>query len=259
MQLVDQIGHQLNIKSVPKRIISVVPSQTEFLFYLGLKDEIVGRTRFCIHPKSEIKRVKNIGGTKQLKLGEIEQLQPDLIIANKEENDKEQIRFLQKKYPVYTSDILTVDSAFTMITDVGRLCGTEEKAIELVFNIKKGINELPKIKASVAYLIWYQPYMAAAKETYIDELLKILGFQNVFGDFTRYPQIGIKQLIETKPSHIFLSSEPFPFKQKHIDEIQDELPNSKIVLVDGEMFSWYGNRMLLAVDYFQELLNGLAK
>jgi ABC-type Fe3+-hydroxamate transport system substrate-binding protein len=257
MKLVDQIGHQLSITSVPKRIISTVPSQTELLFYLGLKNQVVGRTRFCIHPKSEVKRVKNIGGTKQLKLDEIEKLKPDLIIANKEENEKDQIKFLQEKYPVYTSDILSIDSSLEMIGHIGELCHVESKAKELRAEIARGFNGLPKIKASVAYLIWFKPYMVSADDTFINEVLKKLGFKNVFANEKRYPEVDIEKLKEANADYIFLSSEPFPFKQKHIDELKTELPHSKIVLVDGEMFSWYGNRMLKAIKYFHDLIREL--
>lgn len=257
MKLVDQIGHQLNIKSVPNRIISTVPSQTELLFFLGLKNQVVGRTRFCIHPKSDVKGLKNIGGTKQLKLDVIEKLKPDLIIANKEENDREQIQYLQSRYPVYTSDILTIESSLNMIGHIGELCHVESKAEKLKSEILQGFKSLPKLKASVAYLIWYKPYMVAANGNFINEVLKKLGLQNVFNNEMRYPEINIEQLQDSNPEFIFLSSEPFPFKQKHIDELGRELPDSKIVLVDGEMFSWYGNRMLKAVDYFDSLISQL--
>ncbi|MGB0430453.1 MAG: helical backbone metal receptor [Bacteroidia bacterium] len=254
IRIVDQTGYTIQLENSPKRIISTVPSQTELLFYIGKADQVVGVTRFCVHPKNEVKAKVNIGGTKQLKLQKIAELKPDLIIANKEENDKEQILELRKKYKVYVSDIVSIKSSIKMILDIGLMCQASKRAKQLADKIEKGFIDMPKLNATVAYLIWYKPYMAAANQTFINEVLKQIGCKNAFDDQNRYPQIGISDIVKANPDYVFLSSEPFPFKQSHINELQSELVNTKVMLVDGEMFSWYGNRMLLAIDYFKQLI-----
>lgn len=252
-KVIDQLGREVVLPTAARRIVSTVPSQTELLFDLGLKDHIVGRTRFCIHPQPEVKLLPDIGGTKKLKLEMIRSLQPDLIIANKEENEKSDIESLMHDIPIYLSDVEDVASATSMIQDVGALTGRETEAQVLVDSIDRGFKELTRFSGSVAYLIWYQPYMASGAGTYIDHMLKKLGFTNVLAPQERYPEVSLELLQEMAPDIVMLSSEPFPFKQKHVEELEKALPNTKVALVDGEMFSWYGSRMLKATSYFGDL------
>ncbi|HEY0244947.1 MAG TPA: helical backbone metal receptor [Mucilaginibacter sp.] len=251
----DQLQRGINLPSVPKRIISVVPSQTELLYYLGLSDEIIGITKFCIYPAAKFKSTTKIGGTKQLNVNLIKQLNPDLIIANKEENDRSQIEELINYCPVWISNISNLDEAKDMIARVGQLVNREAEANELNLSITRQFNQLnlPQPNLRVAYLIWRKPYMVAGKHTFIDDMLKRCGFINVF-HADRYPVTNNEQLVNANPDVVFLSSEPYPFKQKHIDEFKTLLPNAKIMLVDGEMFSWYGSRLLYAPPYFDSLL-----
>lgn len=255
----DQMQREVKIPTLPKRIISLVPSQTELLFYLGLEEEVVGITKFCVHPRPQFKAKPRVGGTKQYHFDKITNLQPDLIIGNKEENDQTQIEQLAKEYPVWMSDIITFEDALDMIDHIGKIIGKEDRATHLIENILSKFNSLHQYislqtnQPKVAYMIWYNPMMVAARHTFINELLQIAGFQNIFESQTRYPQITSEELSAVQPDVILLSSEPFPFKEKHVKEIQDICPNAVIELVDGELFSWYGNRLLLAAPYFQEL------
>jgi len=255
----DQMHREVKIPIAPKRIISLVPSQTELLFHLGLDEEVVGITKFCVHPKTQFKSKPRIGGTKKFNFEKIEQLQPDLIIGNKEENEKNQIEKLAEKYPVWMSDILTIEDALEMILSIGNLVGKKSEAEKLTEKILIQFHRFEKKMATqshfptAAYLIWKNPIMVAANQTFINEMLQLAGFKNIFDNQNRYPEITPEQLAKLQPEVILLSSEPFPFKEKHIKELQTVCPNSKIKLVDGEIFSWYGNRLLLAVPYFEKL------
>ena len=259
MLFTDQIGINIDVSENPQRIISLVPSQTELLFDLGLEDNILGITKFCIHPKEKVKQITKIGGTKNFHFDTIEALKPDLIIGNKEENYQEGIEKLAEKYPVWVSDIYNLADALAMIKSIGEITNSHTAAQNLIEEIQTGFKNLPKISFSlqVAYLIWREPYMAAARDTFIDAMLHQIGLQNAFVDKGRYPETTLTELSERQPDYIFLSSEPYPFKEKHLRELQTACPNSKVMLVDGEMFSWYGSRLLKSCKYFEKLLSRL--
>lgn len=251
----DQLNRPLNISGIPQRIISLVPSQTEFLFDIGLEKEIVGITLFCVHPKSKVEKVDRVGGTKRLNFSKIDQLKPDLIIANKEENNKEDIEQLSKQYPVWVSDVNNMDEALEMMEQLGELLEKTSEADGIISTI---INENQKLKSRqargrVAYLIWNNPIMVAANDTFIDAMLNLAGFENVFESSTRYPEVIIEDLQRRNPDFLFLSSEPFPFKQKHLAYFREKLPQTKVILVDGEMFSWYGSRIQRFGSYVQKI------
>jgi ABC-type Fe3+-hydroxamate transport system substrate-binding protein len=261
LSFIDQLENVIELDSYPRRIISLVPSQTELLSDLGLDEEIIGITKFCVHPNGWFTTKTRVGGTKTVNIEKVKSLRPDLIIANKEENVKEQIEELKRIAPVYVSDISNVQDALQMIADVGNLTNRSEKATALINQITSGFLQLssvicqlstPPIKT--AYLIWKDPYMAAGSDTFINDLLERCGFENVFNKFTRYPEIEITQLSSLNCQLLLLSSEPYPFKQKHINELQPHLPDARIILADGEMFSWYGSRLLHAMDYFKNLI-----
>jgi len=245
---------QQHIDFIPKRIVSLVPSQTELLHYLGLEEETVGITKFCVHPKEWFRSKTRIGGTKTLNIAAIKKLQPDLIIANKEENVKEQVEELAADHNVLLTDVNTVEEALEMILNIGRLTGKQKPAEELTVAIKKEFSTivLPKQPIPTAYLIWNKPYMTIGGDTFINDMLTYAGLQNIFADKKRYPEITVSQLRTKNCKLVLLSSEPYPFKQKHIDELQEQLPGVKIMLADGEMFSWYGSRMLEAVKYLKQ-------
>jgi len=229
----------------PQKIISLVPSLTELLFDLGLENQIIGRTRFCIHPEAKVDQVEIVGGTKNPRIDKIRNAHPDLIIANKEENRKEDIEKLQPDFDVMVTDINTIEDALLTIHDIGKKCGTEKEAEELTSAIRREYDDAPdELPLSAAYMIWRDPWMTVGGNTYIHSVLSHWKFENIFGDQTRYPKTSLEQIAEKKPDLILLSSEPYPFKEKHIKEVEENCPDSKIFLVDGEWFSWYGSRML---------------
>ncbi|GJM34759.1 MAG: iron ABC transporter [Saprospiraceae bacterium] len=236
-----------------------MPSQTELLFDLGLHEEVVGITKFCIHPREQYQRKTRIGGTKQVNLDKIRALKPDLIIANKEENSKDQILDLAREFPLWISDIITFEAAMEMIQSLGNMLNREIQAKDLISRISTAFGQLPHIAnpPSVAYFIWRKPWMVAAKGTFIHTLLEYAGFSNYFAHLERYPEIALTTLKDDQPDFIFLSSEPYPFQEKHLDVLSADYPASKVVLVDGEFFSWYGSRLLHAAAYFRNLRDKL--
>ncbi len=248
---IDQLGREVNIPKSPKRIVSLVPSLTELLADLGLEEEVVGLTKFCVHPHGWKNEKTVVGGTKDFKIDRIRYLNPDLVIANKEENTRERIEEIATFCPVWVSDVPTVESAVDMILALGQVIEASEKAQSLAKQLTQGFVKLTSNKQhSVLYLIWQKPFMAAGKDTFIHDMLKRVGLTNVV-DSARYPELTIEQIKELNPELILLSSEPFPFKEKHRLELERQL-KTQVELVDGEMLSWYGSRMLKAIDYMKK-------
>jgi ABC-type Fe3+-hydroxamate transport system substrate-binding protein len=252
MNFFDQLHRSVFIPAIPKRIISLVPSQTELLVDLGLKDNIVGVTKFCVHPKSLRKDKAIVGGTKNYRLELIDQLKPDLIIGNKEENDQTGIETLMNNYPVWMSDIYSFEDSLDMILRLGEIFKVEKRAKSISDQIQDDFLEKVKLKGTAVYLIWNTPMMAAGSDTFIDGMMPYAGFENLIKE-SRYPEISIEELQQLNPEYLLLSSEPFPFKSKHLKEFENFLSQAKIVLVDGEMFSWYGSRLLGAKEYFSTI------
>ncbi len=251
----DQCGRFVNLPDTPKRIVSLVPSQTELLFDLGLSDEVVGITKFCIHPEEWYRTKTRVGGTKDCMISRIDQLQPDLIIANKEENVKEQIDTLSEKWPVWVSDINNLEQALDMILQIGRLTGKSQQADKLYSQIQHSFQSLitTAIRPRTAYLIWKDPYMTIGGDTFIHSMLDLAGFTNIFKQKNRYPETHPEELRSLGCEVLLISSEPYPFREKHIEELQAQLPGTQMLLADGEMFSWYGSRLLKVPAYFQKL------
>ncbi len=240
------------------RIVSLVPSLTEYLWALGLTDEVVGITKFCVHPKEWYKNKTRVGGTKQLDISKIKQLQPDLIIANKEENTKEAIEQLQKEFEILLTDILDIEGAFQALSTIGKAVNKDQQAQLLITEIKARFSQQKGLfkGQTFLYFIWKDPYFLVGKDTYIHSFLSHFGLKNACAS-DRYPSLEYwKNHVETAdkaPTYIFLSSEPFPFESKHIEQVQALFPASQIILIDGEMCSWYGSRMLEAAAYMQQL------
>ena len=256
------------IKSMQhQKIISLVPSITLLLFDLGLDTQIVGRTKFCIHPKEKINSIPTIGGTKNSDIQKIKQLQPDIIFAAKEENEKEIIEQLKKDFKVIVFDIKNLDDNYKMIAKIGKLTQTTQKAQEIIETTKQNFEKLkttfsPSLSLpnniETLYLIWRKPYMTIGKDTFIHAMLEQLGLKNMFDHQTRYPIIqNLQTSYFSKCQLVLLSSEPYPFTQQHIKEIQEQLPNAKILLVDGEFFSWYGSKMMYTPTYFKTLIKSI--
>ncbi|HNP24764.1 MAG TPA: helical backbone metal receptor [Panacibacter sp.] len=258
----DQLKRKVVLQQFPpKRIVSLVPSITELLYDLGLQEEVIGITKFCVHPKDWFRSKTRVGGTKDINTAIVRSIKPDLIIANKEENVKEQVEALELFAPAWISDINTYEEALRMIKAVGELTGKDQKATQVINQIHAAFETLPWLvsptaliePATCCYLIWRNPYMTVGGDTFISNMLRQCGFRNAFENESRYPQVSLAAIASRRPQIVLLSSEPYPFKEKHIDEIHLALPNARILLVDGEMFSWYGSRMLYAAQYFIEL------
>jgi ABC-type Fe3+-hydroxamate transport system substrate-binding protein len=256
MECIDQLNRIVFLKKTPLTIISLVPSQTELLVDLGLRNKIVGITKFCVHPKDLRAEKMIVGGTKKVNYDKIKSLNPDIIICNKEENTEEMVLVLENIAPVWISDIKDISDSLWMISQLGKIFDVSEKAEEVISKINKEliffheeVQNLPVKK--VCYLIWKDPYMAAGKNTFIDYLLRINRFKNVIIDEqSRYPEVQIKDFDEAEM--ILLSTEPFPFKESDVEIIKKEF-NKDIKLVDGEYFSWYGSRLIKSFQYFKEL------
>lgn len=255
----DQIGTAHSFKKLPVRIVSLVPSQTELLCDLGLEEMIVGITKFCVHPEHIKSTKKVVGGTKHVDIEKIRQLEPDIIICNKEENTQDIVKELGKTGPVWVTDIRTIEDNCQMISDFGRLFNCQAASQDLNHRLQVGFTDFKSFISNksvkrAAYFIWKNPYMVAGTDNFINEMLKLNHFENVYQNSSRYPEINLEKIVvEGNPELIFLSSEPFPFKEKDALEIQQFAADAKIIIVDGELFSWYGSRLLKAFDYFKQL------
>lgn len=255
------MGRTVHQVSPPQRIISLVPSQTELLFDLGLGERVVGITKFCIHPETWFKTKHRVGGTKKVDFGKLRALKPDLIIGNKEENERKDIEQLVREFPVWMSDVRDLSGALEMINGIGVLVGSPERAAELSRRITEGFNSIRPLDEplTVAYFIWRDPFMVAGHGTFINDMLRRCGLVNVFDeDDARYPEISPRDLAEADPDIILLSSEPYPFKEQHMAELNMICPGTPVRIVDGELFSWYGSRLLHSPGYFNGLIGTLS-
>ena len=255
----DQLNRIIHLKKTPKRIVSLVPSQTELLCDLGLENSLVGVTKFCVHPHHIRTNVTVVGGTKQIHLDNIKALQPDIILCNKEENTKNIVEACETICNVHVSDIFIIDDSLELIRQYGAIFNKSQEAFTIINSIQrelKDFNTFIKSKSilKAVYFIWKTPWMVAANNTFINYLLKLNKFENVFENEIRYPEIELSESTINKDVNIvLLSSEPYPFKENHKSEIQAFYPNADIILADGEMFSWYGSRLTKAFRYFKNL------
>lgn len=258
MERTDARGSNLtDFKKPHVRIVSLVPSQTELLYHLGLDKEVVGITKFCIHPEPWFRSKTRVGGTKNIDLEKVRTLQPDLILANKEENTKAQIEELAKEFPVWVTDIINLNEALAMIETVGMLTGkiraaTFSKA-HIIQQFEQLKHSVPAQRLRTCYLIWKDPYLTVGGDTFIHDMLQRAGFENMFAAEKRYPEVTLAALQAMKPELLLLSSEPYPFAEKHIAPLQAQLPGTTVMLADGEFFSWYGSRLQWAPAYFKQL------
>jgi len=284
--LKDQCGRLVQLEKLPQRILSLVPSQTELLYDLGLEDKLVGITRFCVHPEKALAEKRVVGGTKKVVNKRIIELQPDLIICNKEENTKEIVDFCSSVCPTYVSDISTLEESLEMIEQIGNLTGTTQQAEQLKQDIETSFDGLSNSNSSsgsklkALYLIWKDPYMSVGGDTFIHDMMEKAGFENVMKDKKRYPQLTLQEIAILQPDVVLLSSEPYNFKNSDGDAIRSafkerndpEVPAERppagragsrrmkagktpplCILTNGELFSWYGSRVQQAPAYFQQL------
>lgn len=263
----DHLGSNVQVPLQPKRIVSLVPSQTELLFDLGLEQEVVGLTKFCVHPEDKWRTTTRIGGTKNVKHEVIAALNPDLIIANKEENSEEDIRKLMQQYSVWVSDVRQVQDGFQLIEDIGQLVSKSKQAAELKERIMTSWQEVKGVGQgrTVVYLIWNNPLMVAGADTFIHAVLDWCGLRNLSITLEgRYPEVRHDWLYRARPDLLLLSSEPFPFSEKHERElnqlwVDEETASPTIELVDGELFSWYGSRLRYSPAYIKKFFEALKR
>lgn len=255
----DQLQRDIHLKETPKRIISLVPSQTELLCDLGLEASLVGVTKFCVQPHQVKTNAAVVGGTKQIHIEKIKALQPDIILCNKEENTKAIVELCKSICSVHISDIYDIKDSLELIEQYGEIFDCKTKSRYIKRNIKAEfeafkdfIKDKPVLK--VGYFIWKNPWMVVGGNTFINHLLDLNKFDNVYANKMRYPEITLNKAVDCiNVDFILLSSEPFPFKEIHKNELQEFYPNATIILVDGEMFSWYGSRLTKAFAYFKTL------
>lgn len=257
MTFIDDLGNILSFQHKRTKIVSLVPSITETLYHLDVEKYVVGITKFCVHPP-HFKHTKEIvGGTKKVNIEKIKALEPDIVFCNKEENTPEIVAQLREFTQVYVTEIKTIDDSKRMIENLGRILNRRNQAdllnrkIDLkLLNFKEFIKDAAPKK--VAYFIWYNPWMVAGDQTYINHLLELNNYENIYTKEQGYPEINPKRIRhEGDPEVLFFSSEPFPFKDEHAFEISEYTNRSGAVFVDGEMFSWFGARLLKAFDYFK--------
>lgn len=286
----DARGQRITLQKPPRRIVSLVPSQSELLYSLGLDSEVVGITRFCVHPPAWTDSKRIVGGTKLLRIDRIRDLKPDLIFANLEENTKEDVERVEDVAPVFVTNVRTLDEAVDMIESLALLVDREPAGTRVTSAIREAFDslvdelgiDLKARRADVhpenrrapgslskssaarrvsadsdpirtAYLIWRDPFMSVGSDTFIHDMMRYGGLENVFGSSMRYPRISTRDLIDADPDVVLLSSEPFPFVEKHLPEIEQLLPAARVHLVDGQLFSWYGSRLIHTPDYLRQL------
>lgn len=254
MDFKDQMNRTIRLDKMPERIVSLVPSITELLAYFDMEKEVAGITKFCIKPDSWFQTKTRVGGTKNIHLDKIQALNPDLILTNKEENTQEIIQTLENEFPTYITDINSLEDAYDAIRNLSEIFGKEEYAQKLISETKKQFTAFQQSECytqlngkTFLYFIWKNPDLVASKNTYIDAIFKQLGLKNASAG-ERYPEVNLSE----NPDFIFLSSEPYPFQEKDIAYFQEKYPNAKIMLVDGEIFSWYGSRIQFIVPYVEE-------
>ncbi|MGB3542988.1 helical backbone metal receptor [Rubrivirga sp.] len=259
----DAVGRHIVLEDAPRRIVSLVPSQTELLADLGLEDETVGLTRFCVHPDGWKQSKAIVGGTKNVDVEKVRALRADLVIANKEENVREQVEAIAAFAPVWTTDVATVADSLIMIRDVGRVTGRVLEAERIAAEVEAGFSDLEAetrdLEAvSALYLIWREPWMSVGRDTIIADVLRRGGFASVTDDRDRYPALEDEEIAALAPDVVLLSSEPYPFAETHIEEVQALVPDAEIRLVDGEPFSWYGSRLRTTPGALRDLRRRLA-
>ena len=252
----DARGFEITPDTPPHRIVSLVPSQTELLAHLGLEAEVVGITRFCERPEGWRSEKTIVGGTKQVDIETARTLDPDLILANHEENTAEDVETLDEIAPVFVTEVKTVEEALGMIRTVGTLTETSDQTSTLVGKIISRFESLPDFSPlRAAYLIWRAPYMTVGSDTFIHNVMHWGGLENAYGDQTRYPDVTIDDLAEQDLDVVLCSTEPFPFHEKDTftADLREALPDTPVEIVDGQPFSWYGPRLLDTPSYLTTL------
>jgi iron complex transport system substrate-binding protein len=245
------------------RLISLCPSLTELVFDLGRGNDLVGRTKFCVHPAGRVERVEAVGGTKNPRIARIVELAPDLVLLNEEENRREDAEALAAAgVRCHVSFPHDVGETAQMVRDIGAILERPAEAERIAADIERravrvreSASQAPAVR--YAYLIWRNPWMVAGGDTFVTAILALPGGVNVFADHPeRYPTVTPEVLVASDPDVVLLSSEPFPFKEKHADELvaATGLPRERMQFVDGEYLSWHGSRTPDGIDYAEQVI-----
>jgi hypothetical protein len=246
------------------RVVSLVPSWTEFLH--DLQAEVVGQTKFCVRPDAAYRSLPRVGGTKTVHVDRVMELRPDLVVANKEENAREDLERLAELLPpscdILVTDVRTVDAAFDAMSDLGARLERVAQAESWVARIRDAWGDPKPVVGSAAYAVWAKPWMAAGPDTFIHDVMRHWGIHNAVADLPseelaqagRYPNLGDDEAAGVQHAgRWLLPSEPFPFAAKHLEALEAAHPDRQFMLVDGEAFSWYGTRMWHAAAHFEEV------
>jgi ABC-type Fe3+-hydroxamate transport system substrate-binding protein len=233
------------------RIVSLVPSITELLCDLGLSEQLVGRTGFCIHPWETVKSIPKVGGTKDVLMDRVRELEPTHVVVNIDENLKEDAETLAEFVPnVVVTHPLGPRDNLDLYRQMGETFGVKAEAEKLCAEFEAAYERATKDRGPeqrVLYLIWRDPWMTISPETYISQTLSLFGWETVPRQTEeRYPQIDISAC---DVDRVLLSSEPFHFKEQHVREVEGLVPGATVSLIDGEMTSWYGSRAIRGLDY----------
>lgn len=241
--------------SPPERIISLVPSLTELVFWLGCGDRLVGRTRFCVEPAGQVDRLPIVGGTKNPHLDRILAAAPDLVIANKEENRREDVEALRAAgVEVLLTDPNTVDEATSMVEQLGQLLDAPERAARLARETRDALGG-PAAELRVFVAVWWNPLMGLGSESYGHDLIERSGAHNVLRDRSRYPEVTLQEVGALAPDVILLPDEPFPFTTEHARSFEGVAPAR---VLDGKLLWWYGPRMPAAIRELRSLFSETA-
>lgn len=263
---VDASGVPLAPGGPPRRIVSLVPSTTETLCALGLGQALVGVTVYCREPRPVVAGKTRVGGEKDPDLDRIRALAPDLVVANIEENRREDVAALRAAgIPVWVTYPRTVLDGIAMVRELGQVTGTEARAAEIAGELERLYREAAEAAAArppvaVFYPIWREPWMTINRDTYVHDLLQVCGGRNVFADHPeRYPRITLDEVAARRPEVILLPDEPFRFRRAHLRDFAPyrEVPAvaaGRIRLVDGKPFSWHGPRIADALRTVPALL-----
>jgi len=252
--VIDQLNRKIEINNNLNNIISLVPSLTELLFFLKMDEQVKGITNFCVHPSDKLSDKVIVGSPLHVDYEKIEQINPDIIIAGKSENNKNNIEKIAEKYPVWVSDVRSIEDACKMIEKIGMICNQSDLSYNITKNISVGFDSLAdKTKIKVCYLVWEKPFMVAGNNNYINDILKKTGLINVFEHKEGYAKVTAKEMQECQADFVLLPSEPYKFDNSHISTYKNLINKATVLLVDGQLFSWYGNRMLLAINYLKNM------
>ena len=265
---VDATGVAHEKAATGARIVSLVPSITELLFALGLERQIVGRTGFCVHPRDKVRNVPKVGGTKAVNVEAVRALQPTHLIVNIDENERDTVEQLRAFVPhVVVTHPQTPRDNLSLYALLGAIFGREREASNLADQLEARLHEAATRAfrpQNVLYLIWREPWMTVARDTYISAMLRLVNWQTLpdvqggTAGAARYPSFEFAGANRAPwladVERILLSTEPYRFTQAHCEALQRDprMGGKRIELIDGEMVSWYGARAIEGIAYLMQ-------